>query len=324
MKHTSTPPLPPDLRREPDGAELSAVWELLPEPEAALTPGEIDAAWTSVQARAEGIPAGTTRDDRAATADESGPVRSTGARPGWMRTLLRTAAVVLLALGATATWYSVPVTHRAGAGERVSVNLPDGSRVTLNAGSTLRHRRGFSWLPGLRSTGRRVALSGEAFFEVAPAVRAFTVEAGAARVRVLGTRFNVRARGETGGARVDVEEGRVEVSDPVRAYSVILRSGEGVRVDAASGDLSRDEIAEDRVAPWRSGGMIMVDEPLAGILEELALRFDTDIRLLDHGAAEARLSVYYSQVGSLESVLSDLATQQDLRYRRTSDGWELF
>ena len=68
----------------------------------------------------------------------------------------------------------------------------------------------------------------------------------------------------------------------------------------------------------------MTDERLADIVDELALRFDTGIRILDDAARDVRLSVYYADVRSLESVLSDLATQQDLRYRQTSDGWELF
>lgn len=327
MKHASTPALPTALRRESDGAELEAVWNLIPEGETARSPEETDAAWASFTTRAAGFPVHGGSPASPApvdAADRSARRTSGGSRRGWMGVLLRTAAVAVLALGATVAWYAVPVTHRAAAGERIEFALPDGSRVALNAGSTLRHRRSFSWLPGLLATNRNVKLQGEAFFDVASAVRPFMVEAGAARVRVLGTRFNVRARGSSGVARVDVEEGRVEVRDPLRAFTLILGAGEAARMDPASGDLSREEIDEGRVAPWRSGGMVMVDEPLAGILQELGLRFDTPILLRDGTAADALLSVYYSRVSSLESVLSDLATQQDLRYRRTSDGWELF
>lgn len=321
MKNPSVPPLPGELRREPDGVELASVWELLPEPEAVASPGDTDTAWVAVRDR-------TSTPSRArGAAGDRGPGATEAPGPGRrrrLRVLIQVAAAAVLALGGTAAWYAVPVTHRAAAGERMEVSLPDGSRVTLNAGSTVRHRRDFSWLPGVPATARGVALEGEAFFDVSPAVRPFTVAAGAARVRVLGTRFNVRAREEGGEARVDVEEGRVEVADPLRAYTVILRAGEAARLDPASGGLSRDRIDQRRIAAWRSGGMVMVDEPLANVLDELGVRFDTEIRLLDPGAAHARLSVYYSRVGSLESVLSDLATQQDLRYRRTSDGWELF
>ena len=80
----------------------------------------------------------------------------------------------------------------------------------------------------------------------------------------------------------------------------------------------------ERVGSWRSGGLTVVDEPLSAILRELSLRFDVRITLVDPGPGGNRLSVFYPEVDSLETVLADLATQQNLRYRRTSDGWELF
>lgn len=320
MINPRTPSVPAEVGREPDGAELASVWARLPEPEAACTPEDTDAAWSALQGRM----ASSARTSADADGNATSGGDATPARRPWAGVLLRTAAVAVLALGATAAWYAVPVRYAADAGERREISLPDGSRVTLNAGSALRHRRGFSWLPGLPATRRSVTLRGEAFFDVASAVRPFVVDAGTARIRVLGTRFNVRARNATGETRVEVEEGRVEVSDPLQIRALVLLAGEAARVDGASGDLSRDRIDTDRVAAWRSGGMAMADERLADVLAELGLRFDTRVQLLDAAAGEARLSVYYPEVRSLESVLSDLATQQDLRYRRTSDGWELY
>jgi ferric-dicitrate binding protein FerR (iron transport regulator) len=68
-----------------------------------------------------------------------------------------------------------------------------------------------------------------------------------------------------------------------------------------------------------------VDEPLSAILSELSRRFAVEVTLVDpDGGGRERLSVYYPNLGSLESVLSDLTIQQDLRYRRTAEGWEVF
>ena len=153
------------------------------------------------------------------------------------------------------------------------------------------------------------------------------VRAGGADVRVLGTRFNVRARpgmeGDEGTVRVEVEEGRVEVWGG-GDRSVILGAGQAARVVPGTGSLDREQVVPGRVAAWRSGGLTAVDEPLASILRELELRFGVGIVLVDPAVGSARLSVYYPALESLESVLSDLATQQDLRYRRNNDGWELF
>ena len=95
-------------------------------------------------------------------------------------------------------------------------------------------------------------------------------------------------------------------------------------MQSGSGTLERDAVEPGRIASWRNGGLTMVDESLSTILAELGLRFGVRIELSNPSAGAARLNVYYPALDSLESVLADLATQQDLRYRRTNDGWELF
>lgn len=323
-KHRDTG-LPPDLRAEPDGHELDETWRVLDgAAPGAVAPEETDRAWTALAARI-GLGAG-----EAGTPDAPAPEAPATASPRRVRsipgTLLRVAAVAVLALGGTAAWYAVPVTHAAGSGERLSVALPDGSVAELNAGSTLRHRRGFAWFPGVAAGSRTVELEGEAFFDVERGVRPFRVEAGPARVRVLGTRFNVRAReaDEALGARVEVEEGRVEVRGSEGTRTVILTAGEAARVDPGAREVAREVVLPERIAAWRTGGLTVVDEPLSAILTELALRFGVEISLSDPAAGTTRLNVYYPALESLESVLSDLAIPQGLQYRRTNDGWELF
>jgi transmembrane sensor len=237
--------------------------------------------------------------------------------------LLRAALIAGLLLVGAAAWYQLPVTRAAAPGERLAVRLPDGSRATLNAGSEVRYRRGFSLLPGLPAGRRRVRLQGEAFFDVVPGERSFQVAAADASVRVLGTRFNVRSR--PAGLEVAVEEGRVEVAGRGRPGAVVLRAGEAVRMDEARDRLTRLRVPRERVGAWRRGGLTVVDEPLSAILAELSRRFAVEVTLADpdEGGRE-RLSVYYPMLGSLESVLSDLTIQQDLRYRRTAEGWEVF
>lgn len=74
------------------------------------------------------------------------------------------------------------------AGQRISMTLQDGTKVWLNAGMTLTYPAVFS------RRDRRVEVSGEAMFEVAPdAEHPFIVETYACDIEVLGTKFNVRA-----------------------------------------------------------------------------------------------------------------------------------
>lgn len=325
MKKQPEAAFPPEIRGEADANELQAAWRVL---DAAtlppVPPAETDRAWDALSRRLAPAGGGKTVDVDAMGASP----RSRAGTGGWARALVRAAAVVALLVGGTAAWYAVPVSRTAAPGERLTLRLPDGSAVELNAGSTLRYRRDFSVLPGVAAASRTVRLEGEGFFRVEPGVRPFRVAAGGASVRVLGTRFNVRAREDDAGSaapvRVEVEEGRVEVWEAEGSRSLILTTGQAARVAPGTGGLLREEVLVERVGLWRSGGLTVVDEPLSVVLRELSLRFGVRILLSDATAGAARLSVYYPAVVSVESVLADLATQQDLRYRRTNDGWELF
>ncbi|MBK9014132.1 MAG: FecR domain-containing protein [Saprospiraceae bacterium] len=111
--------------------------------------------------------------------------------------------------------------YHTQAGEKKEVKLPDGSVVTLNAMSKL----GFAaadW-----KDGRKVALDGEAYFK-AKKGKTFTVSTEQGAVEVVGTIFNVYARGEE--LEVKCAEGRVQVINPEGTERVLLKAGEQVTV----------------------------------------------------------------------------------------------
>jgi len=79
------------------------------------------------------------------------------------------------------------VTYSTGAGETRMFELPDGTEVTLNSKTTLKHKR-FFW-----KANRQVNLTGEAYFSVIKGDD-FKVKTHSGTVSVLGTQFNVKAR----------------------------------------------------------------------------------------------------------------------------------
>lgn len=321
------------LAQEEDGPELDAVRRLLEEADRSTNEAvsertsRTDEAWRELSAR---------------IADDSASVRGgadvlelpTAARPNATtarraRWPLQVAASFLLCGSGVGAWYSVPVSHVAPAGGQHVVALGDGSTVTLNAGSELTLRRSFALFPGVPASTRSVELVGEAFFDVASESRPFEVSTAGAEIRVLGTRFNVRARSEgVPSVSVAVEEGSVSVtpssdgSEDRDGY--VLGAGESVRVDDGSVLAGVESVRPDRIAAWRTGGLMMVDVSLAQIVREVGLRLDAHVTLSGALAAGPRMSVFYSQLGDLDSVLADLATQQGLRYRQTASGWEIF
>src|SRR6185437_8879402 len=95
--------------------------------------------------------------------------------------------------------YNVLTTPRAG---QFQLTLPDGSRVWLNNISSLRYPTSF------RGKDRRVALTGEAYFEIAgDAGKPFIVQVKEASIEVLGTSFNVMAYPDESGSQTTLLTG---------------------------------------------------------------------------------------------------------------------
>ncbi len=290
----------PDLSGEVDAAELAEVWDVLSEAApVASSAGRVDQDWDRLSARLF-------------VANQS------HARAPWLRLA---ASIAVFFVGGVGVWNAVPASAVAGEGDRVEVVLPGGSRIELNAGSSITWARGFSWLPGVDRSERVVRLEGEAFFDVARDGRPFRVETSDAEVAVLGTRFNVRARpGE--GTSVTVDEGSVEVRDLVEG-SVVLVAGQTVVAGAGIFEVTDVGVAE--VQAWREGGFAVADARLEAVLRELERRFSTqiDASALDSAVRGRRLTLYYSRPMRLDSILDDVATAMGLRYREIAGGWEV-
>ncbi|MDB6164993.1 MAG: anti-FecI sigma factor, FecR [Lacunisphaera sp.] len=176
--------------------------------------------------------------------------------------LLATAAA--LAIAATA-WWRQPVRVETKPFERHTLALADGSRVELNARTSLE--------VALGRNERHVKFAhGEALFQVAhDAARPFFVETPHGVVRVTGTQFNVREN-SGGGVEVTVLEGTVQVRPAAGdAAPMSLTVGEqaalgaeGIRNRALSSDETQNVIA------WRVGQAAFQDAPLAEALARFA------------------------------------------------------
>ncbi|RPE09022.1 DUF4974 domain-containing protein [Chitinophaga lutea] len=113
----------------------------------------------------------------------------------------RTAHNGTATVNATAAVITIPY------GTTRKVSLPDGTTVTLNAGSELRYE------PDFNQTHREVALTGEAYFDVTKdADKPFIIHTGKMDIRVLGTSFNVKAYPEDLTTEASLIRGSIEVT----------------------------------------------------------------------------------------------------------------
>ncbi len=186
------------------------------------------------------------------------------------------AASVLLAVtgGILVVRHTGQSTIRTAAGERSEVSLADGSVVEV-APSTVLHVQ-------LADQERHVVIDhGQAFFHVhKDASRPFIVEASAARVRAVGTAFNVDHTGD--GVLVTVTEGRVAVSanahppvvtpvgSPVDEAPVLVVAGQQLSVMADGAISAIRQVDGDSAIVWTTGQLDFENQTLG----EVARRFN--------------------------------------------------
>ena len=235
--------------------------------------------------------------------------------------IVRAAAMILLLVGISTLAWMQPRSYTAPLGTTVSRVLPDGSTVLLSGGATL------SYKPFWGRPERRVGLAGEAFFDVTGTGKAFVVETFNSEVRVLGTRFNVRAWPDqrTSYTSVVLEEGKVEVAptdEPANKHLLLPDESIVISSDTTFTKKSLVLPIETRLA-WRSGGFAFEDELLEDVVADLGRRFNVHLTLAGEIGNQR---VTYLQPGHkpLDAVLTDISRTHALAYQKTANGYELF
>ncbi|MGN7723523.1 FecR family protein [Chitinophaga sp. 22620] len=168
---------------------------------------------------------------------------------------------------AGAVGYNTLATPRGG---QFRIILPDGSKVWLNAASTLRFPNAFT------GSEREVELSGEAYFEVAknPSMP-FRVKVNEMAVQVLGTHFNVMAYPDEPGIRTTLLEGAVKVEHGSKA--VQLTPGQQVQLTPSGGMSLEKDVDVEEVVAWKNGYFHFNRESLQGVMRQIGRWYDAEI-----------------------------------------------
>lgn len=157
-------------------------------------------------------------------------------------------------------------------GSKCLVTLEDGTRVWLNARSTLRYPVKFA------AGERRVELSGEGLFDVThDPEHPFVVEAGKATMTVRGTKFNVRDFDDEGMASTTLLEGCVEVGN--RSGKVTLEPGMQSRTRGAAEALDVREVDPAAYTAWTEDKIAFYNADLEEVLADIRRWYRVEIRV---------------------------------------------
>lgn len=205
--------------------------------------------------------------------------------------LVKYAAVLVLLIGASIFFtknYSQPENQQeeyrvvsVGFGERMKIQLKDGTIVNLDAGSELKYPTKFG-------ETRDVYLKGEGYFQVAHnPKRPFRVHVEKALVQVLGTKFNICAWEENKRVTVTVKEGRVALSkdEPSDVNKIILTKGKQSAL-LVDGTLTKAlNVDADEYLNWMHNEIHFHNVTLKQILSQLErwyeIKYEADEKVLD-------------------------------------------
>lgn len=196
-------------------------------------------------------------------------------------------------------------------GEHKRIILPDGTSVTLNAGSYLRYPREFI------TDVRRIEMNGEAFFEVTrDEEKPFLIHTKDADVKVLGTSFNVKAFDMDEQLTVSVQTGKVQVDLP-EAMMRLLPDEQFV-MDKTKGEFQKRNEDARLSTVWIKGGLYFNRTPIRTVVNELVRMYNRTIEFTP--GAEYDDYIYGEHDNkSLEAVLKSIQYSTDIKYRIEND-----
>lgn len=161
-------------------------------------------------------------------------------------------------------------TMRTPRGGQYQLTLPDGTKVWLNSASSLRFPAVFT------GTERTVALTGQAYFEVAAnKEHPFTVTVSGIEVQVLGTHFDIMAYPDEKSINTTLLEGAVKVKS--KGATALLKPGEQAVLVHESLRLSVVPAQVNKVVAWKQGLFVFNKMDLESILREVSRWYDVDI-----------------------------------------------
>jgi transmembrane sensor len=240
------------------------------------------------------------------------------------RTFMRIAAIglILISLGTAALYLGKSdilsnkiVVATNNDQKNLQIALPDGSNIVLNRNSILSYRTNFG------KQSRNVALSGEAFFEIAPDVsKPFIIDAGKASVKVVGTSFNIITSNSDYAVEVYVKTGKVLLSDKILDKNILLEPED---VGIMKTGVSAKNINNDpNYLSWNTGLLVYDGQKLNIVFKDLKRVYNMDIVADDPDILE---ETWTSPIDNQpqETIIRLICTSFNLSYVREGEIYHL-
>jgi len=192
------------------------------------------------------------------------------------------------------------------------IQLPDGSEVWLNAGSTLRFANNYN------QTNREVYLNGEGYFDVRhDKSKPFNVYTGKIKTHVLGTSFSVSSYTGALHNTITVTRGKVQVGNNGAVLGYLLPN-QALEYSTQTGKAKIVNTKATDVVAWRAGKLAFVDMPLQDIVVHLQNWYGVKYQFKNKAVLAKRFTASFNNNVSLDDLLAVLNEIDHARYKFNS------
>ncbi|WP_303316525.1 FecR domain-containing protein [Flavivirga abyssicola] len=211
----------------------------------------------------------------------------------------------------TTTYNTLCVPH----GKTFQVALSDGTKVDLNAGTTLKYPVNF-----LKDQPRQVYLEGEAYFDVThDANHKFIVNADNLNIEVLGTEFNISSYAEDATIETTLEEGSVKVYDISSEHeAVFLTPNEQSSFNKKLKTISKKTVNTKYYTSWRQGALLFKSESFTQIVKKLERSYNVIIIGYDETLGQEKFTATFRDK-TIEQIILYFSEAYGFNYKITKN-----
>ncbi|OAQ42370.1 hypothetical protein A5893_04470 [Pedobacter psychrophilus] len=204
------------------------------------------------------------------------------------------------------------VTRHNPFGQRSIFQLNDGTKVTLNANSTLKFPEQFG------EENRNVELEGEAFFEVTKdKSKPFNVKSENLTTTVLGTKFNINTHDIKETIKISLVEGKVKVTDNNSKVAITLNPAQSISYQKNNHLITKASFNTKEIISWKDGILSFKNASFDEVSQKIYTTFG--IRLID---PDGKLNWDYTgefNNSDYLSIIKSICYAKKLKYKIVND-----
>jgi ferric-dicitrate binding protein FerR (iron transport regulator) len=202
-------------------------------------------------------------------------------------------------------------------GQKSQIVLSDGTRVWLNSDTKIKYPGNFN------QKQRNVYLDGEAFFEVASNARKpFVVHTSGIKVKVLGTKFNLKAYSDEDQIEASLFEGKINLEGNGSAENQIIEKevlpGQSFVYSRTEHELEANRFPEEEINGWKKNQLIFKDDTFGNLVRKVERWYDVKVVYDEKQFYDRRLTFELYEGEQLERLMEviGLALSVDYKYSK--------